>query len=137
MAKLLGIDFGTKRMGLALTDDLQMIGSPWKTISPQEFWLNIATIITREKIEGMVVGLAFHRDGSASETTQLQQKFIQRLRITFPSIPIHEIDERYTSKLANQAIQQLQLGKKKRDDKSLTDKISAAIILQTYLDSRS
>lgn len=136
MSKLLGIDFGTKRIGLALTDELQIIASPWKTISPQEFWLDIPNIITHEKIEAMIVGVAYHRDGSASETTLLQQAFIERLKKSFPLIPMHEMDERYTSTIATHAIHQLGLGKKKRADKSLTDKISAAIILQSYMDGR-
>ena len=136
MSKLLGIDFGTKRIGLAITDELQVIASPWKTVEPQEFWLDISKIITQEKIEAMIVGVAYHRDGSASETTLLQRAFIERLKKIFPMIPIHEIDERYTSKLASHAIQQLKLGKKKRADKSITDKISAAIILQSYMDGQ-
>lgn len=136
MPKLLGIDFGTKRIGLALTDELQIIGSPWKTITPQEFWQEIAKIIKQEKVEAIIVGVAYHRDGSASETTLLQRAFIERLKKSFPLLPIHEIDERYTSKLASHAIHQMDLGKKKRADKSLTDKISAAIILQCHLDKR-
>lgn len=136
MPKLLGIDFGTKRIGLALTDDLKIIGSPWKTISPQEFWQEISKIITQENVEALIVGVAYHRDGSASETTILQRAFIERLKKSFPLLPIHEIDERYTSKLASHAIHQMDFGKKKRADKSLTDKISAAIILQCYLDKR-
>lgn len=136
MPKLLGIDFGTKRIGLALTDELKIIGSPWKTISPLEFWQEISKIITQENVEALIVGVAYHRDGSASETTLLQRAFIERLKKSFPLLPIHEIDERYTSKLASHAIHQMDLGKKKRADKSLTDKISAAIILQCYLDKR-
>lgn len=136
MPKLLGIDYGSKRIGLALTDEMQVIGSPWKTISPQEFWLEINKIITQERIEAIVVGIAFHRDGNASETTLLQRDFIKRLKKTFPSITIQEVDERNSSKMAAQTIHQLELGKKKRTDKSITDKISAAIILQRYLESR-
>ncbi len=136
MPKLLGIDFGTKRIGLALTDELKIIGSPWKTISPPEFWQEISKIITQENVEALIVGVAYHRDGSASETTLLQRAFIERIKKSFPLLPIHEIDERYTSKLASHAIHQMDLGKKKRADKSLTDKISAAIILQCYLDKR-
>lgn len=136
MPKLLGIDFGTKRIGLALTDELKIIGSPWKTISPPVFWQEISKIITQENVEALIVGVAYHRDGSASETTLLQRAFIERIKKSFPLLPIHEIDERYTSKLASHAIHQMDLGKKKRADKSLTDKISAAIILQCYLDKR-
>ena len=136
MPKLLGIDFGTKRIGLAITDDLQLIGSPWKTLTTPTFWAEISDIIAQEKIAAIVVGIAHYRDGKASETTLLQKEFIQKLNRKFPALSVHTMDERYTSKLASQSIHQLGLGKKKREDKSLVDKISAAIILQSYLDNR-
>jgi putative Holliday junction resolvase len=136
MAKLLGIDFGTQRIGLALTDELMIVGSPWKTVTPKEFWSEIMKYIASENIQGMVMGVARHRDGSESDTTRLQMEFLQRLRKSFPAMIIHTVDERYTSKLATNAIHQLGLSKKKRSDKSLTDMISAALILQFYIDQK-
>lgn len=137
MSKVLAIDYGQKRTGIAITDSLRMIASPLETVDTSKIFEYLDKIIQKEKIVDIVVGEARHLDGNASEITLLQEKFCKEITKKFPSIVIHRIDEMYTSKLASQALVMGGMKKKDRQIKGNLDKVSAAIILQQFLDQSS
>jgi putative Holliday junction resolvase len=137
MSKVLAIDYGQKRTGIAITDSLRMIASPLETVDTIKIFEYLEKIIQKEKIIDIVVGEARHLDGNASEITLLQEKFCKEISKKFPSIVIHRIDEMYTSKLASQALVLGGMKKKDRQNKGNLDKVSAAIILQQFLDQSS
>jgi putative Holliday junction resolvase len=136
MYKALGIDYGLKRTGIAITDALQMIASPLETVDTSELMEYFEKLFSKEKIETIVVGEARHLDGNASDITIAQQKFCDSILKKFPDKKIIRVDEMFTSKLASQAMLIGGMKKKDRQNKGNLDKISAAIILQTYLDSK-
>ncbi len=137
MSKVLAIDYGQKRTGIAITDSLRMIASPLETVDTIKIFEYLEKIIQKEKIVDIVVGEARHLDGNASEITLLQEKFCKEINKKFPTIVIHRIDEMYTSKLASQALVMGGMKKKDRQNKGNLDKVSAAIILQQFLDQSS
>jgi putative holliday junction resolvase len=136
MYKALGIDYGLKRTGLAITDALQMIASPLETIETPLLFDFLQKLFLKEKINVLVVGEARHLDGNASDITIAQQKFCDELTKKFPDKKIVRIDEMFTSKLASQAMLLGGMKKKDRMVKGNLDKISAAIILQSYLENK-
>lgn len=136
MYKALGIDYGLKRTGLAITDALQMIASPLETIETPLLFDFLQKLFLKEKINVLVVGEARHLDGNASDITSAQQKFCDELTKKFPDKKIVRIDEMFTSKLASQAMLMGGMKKKDRKVKGNLDKISAAIILQSYLENK-
>jgi putative Holliday junction resolvase len=136
MYKALGIDYGLKRTGLAITDALQMIASPLETIETPLLFDFLQKLFSKEKINVLVVGEARHLDGNASDITIAQQKFCDELTRKFPDKKIVRIDEMFTSKLASQAMLMGGMKKKDRMVKGNLDKISAAIILQSYLENK-
>jgi putative Holliday junction resolvase len=136
MYKALGIDYGLKRTGLAITDALQMIASPLETIETSLLFDFLQKLFLKEKINVLVVGEARHLDGNASDITLAQQKFCDELTKKFPDKKIIRIDEMFTSKLASQAMLLGGMKKKDRMVKGNLDKISAAIILQSYLENK-
>jgi len=136
MYKALGIDYGVKRTGLAITDALQMIASPLETIETPLLFDFLQKLFLKEKINVLVVGEARHLDGNASDITIAQQKFCDELTKKFPDKKIVRIDEMFTSKLASQAMLMGGMKKKDRMVKGNLDKISAAIILQSYLENK-
>jgi putative Holliday junction resolvase len=133
MGKILAIDYGSARCGLALTDELKMIASPLDTVPADRILDELKKVMSSHKIERLVVGVARRLDGSSSSTTELIERFIENLKKTFPETPVSQVNEMFTSQMAAHAISQS--GKKKRDreKKGNLDKVSAAIILQTYL----
>jgi len=133
----MAFDYGTKRIGLAVSDSLQIIASPLTTIHPEGIWKFLQDYLSKEEVVTFVVGKPMQLDGTASESAQHVVGFMRKLRKTYPTIPIKEIDERFTSKIASQAISQSGMKKSKRQDKELIDKVSAVLILQTYMDSKS
>jgi putative Holliday junction resolvase len=135
MGKIMGIDFGLKRIGLALTDELKIIASPFRTIENKNWSVDLRSIVEKENIELFVLGLPKSLNNKDIEMSELVKGFKKELTLVFPSIPIALIDERFTSKMASQVILQSGVSKKRRQDKSVTDMISAAIILQSYLSS--
>ncbi len=137
MSKVLAIDYGQKRTGIAITDSLRMIASPLETVETGKIYEYLEKIILKEKIVDIVVGEARHLDGNASEITLLQEKFCKEINKKFPAVVIHRIDEMYTSKLASQALVMGGMKKKDRQNKGNLDKVSAAIILQQFLDQSS
>jgi len=136
MGKALGIDYGTKRTGIAISDSMQIIGSGLTTVSTHILDDFIADILKKEDIDCFVVGDSKNLDGTNTDITGHINSFLRRLRRLYPKILVHQIDERFTSKIAKQSILESGVTKKKRQEKALVDKVSATIILQTYLDSK-
>jgi putative Holliday junction resolvase len=136
MYKALGIDYGLKRTGIAITDALQMIASPLDTIETPLLFEFLQKLFLKEKINVLVVGEARHLDGNASDITLAQQKFCDELTKKFPDKKVIRVDEMFTSKLASQAMLMGGMKKKDRMVKGNLDKISAAIILQSYLENK-
>lgn len=136
MGRIIGIDYGNKRIGLAVTDPLQMFASPLVTISPQEFDSYIENYLKNSQIDEFVIGYPVQMNNKPSESVKYINPFLKKVKKLFPEIPVHLVDERYTSKLAFQTLIDGGVKKKDRRDKSMVDKISASIILQSFLDGR-
>ena len=132
MARILSIDYGKKRTGLAVTDPLQMIAGGLATVATSELFEYLQAYIAREEVERVVIGEPRQPNGQPSENLQRVQQFVNRWRKAVPQIPIEFYDERFTSVLAHQAMIDGGLKKKARQDKALVDEISATIILQPY-----
>ena len=137
MGRILGIDYGKKRIGLAVTDPLQIFASPLNTVSPAEFDIFINEYLKKEEIDDFVIGYPVQMNNQPSESVKDINPFIKKLRKKFPGKLIHLVDERFTSKIAMQTMIEGGVKKKERQNKSMIDKISASIILQSFLDSRS
>ena len=133
MAKSLGIDYGKKRVGIAITDSLQIISSPLSTIETNQIFVFLKDLFKKEDIDCIVVGEPINLDGLATDSTEITEEFVAKLYKMYPQILIKRIDERFTSKIAKQSILEAGIKKIKRKDKTLIDKVSAAIILQSYL----
>jgi putative holliday junction resolvase len=133
MGRILAIDFGLKRTGLAVTDPLQIIASPLDTIPTDALIDWLKKYVTNEGVERIVIGMPVKHDLSDTHTTAPVRKFVEQLKLEIPSIPLSLEDERFTSKIALQTMISGGMKKKDRRDKSNVDKISAAIILQSYL----
>lgn len=133
MARVMALDFGTKRTGVAVSDELKMIASGLTTVKTPELldWLD--NYFKAEKVELVLMGEPKQKDDSASESEVYIQEFLKVFTKKFPEMPVKRIDERFTSKMAFQSMIDSGLKKKKRRDKALIDEISATIILQTYL----
>lgn len=133
MARILAIDYGKKRTGIAVTDELQIIASGLTTVDTNELMEFLKTYTSNEQVELFLVGEPKQKDGSASQSEELILPFLQQLKDVFPNIPIERVDERFTSKMAFQTMIDSGLKKKQRQNKALVDQISATIILQSYL----
>lgn len=136
MAKAIGIDYGVKRTGIAITDDLKMIASPFATVETDELFPFLEKLFTKEKIDLVVVGEAKHLDGSSSEITEFQMKFVRSLSLKFPELRIERINEMFTSKMAEHSLITGGVKKSERQKKGSLDMVSAAIILQSFLDKK-
>ena len=137
MARILSIDYGKKRTGLAVTDPLQIIASGLATVSTSEVFDYLKQYVAKEQVERIVIGEPKQPNGQPSENLQRVQQFVNRWRKAMPDIPIEYYDERFTSVLAHQAMIDGGLKKKARQDKALVDEISATIILQDYMRFKS
>lgn len=135
MGKVLALDFGKKRTGIAVTDDLQIIASGLTTIATKELIPFLKNYIKSNDVTLFVIGEPKQMNNQPSESEVLIIKFIEKLKRNF-KIPIMRIDERFTSKMAMQTMIDRGLPKKKRQNKALIDEISATIILQTYLEQK-
>lgn len=133
MGRILSIDYGGKRTGLAVTDPLKMIATGLTTVETIQLMPYLTSYLAREQVELVIIGMPVNWDDSDTHATPLVQKFIRQFVKAFPSIPIKEVDERFTSKLAAQAMLQMGLKKKQRQNKALLDEIAATIMLQEYL----
>lgn len=133
MGRILAIDYGTKRTGLAITDELQLIASGLTTVSTNELLSFLRHYFSEEKVTLVLVGEPKQKDGSPSDVEEFIQKFLKKFSNVFPGLPVKRVDERYTSKMAFQTMIDSGLKKKQRRNKALIDEISATIILQEYL----
>lgn len=136
MARILCIDYGLKRTGLAVTDPLQIIATGLMTIESQKLIPFLKDYFQKEPVELILIGEPKNWDESATHATPLVEAIIKRLKKEFPSIPLQTIDERYTSKLAKQSMLDMGLSKKQRRNKALVDEIAATIMLQEYLQNK-
>ena len=134
--RLMAFDYGTKRIGIAVSDPLQIIATALHTVHPEKIWDFLKDYLLREQVQTFVVGKPLQTDGTASESAQHVVGFVRRLKREYPGIDIVEVDERFTSKIASQAISQSGIKKNKRKEKGLIDTISATLILQTYMDTQ-
>ena len=136
MARILSIDYGKKRTGLAVTDPLQIIAGGLATVATSELFDYLQAYIAREQVEMIVIGELRQPNGEPSENLARVQQFVNRWRKAIPQVPIQFYDERFTSVLAHQAMLDGGLKKKARQNKGLVDEISATIILEDYMRSR-
>ena len=136
MGRLLAIDYGVKRTGLAITDEMQIIASGLTTVDTSGLIAFLKEYISAESVDAFIIGLPRQMDNSVSESEKYIQSFIGKLEKNIPSIPIVRVDERFTSKMAFQTMIDSGLKKKQRQNKALIDEISATLILQSYLSSR-
>ncbi|MFD1163171.1 MULTISPECIES: Holliday junction resolvase RuvX [Hwangdonia] len=136
MARILAIDYGKKRTGIAVTDELQIIASGLTTVDTKVLIQFLKDYTSKEKVELFLVGEPKQMDNTASESETLIQPFLIKLEKQFPDTPIVRVDERFTSKMAFQTMIDSGLKKQQRKNKALIDEISATLILQSYLYSK-
>lgn len=135
MARILSIDFGLKRTGIAVTDPLQIIATGLTTLHSKEVIPFLKDYFSKEQVELILIGWPTNWDDSATHATPLVEKFIKDLQKNFPAIPVKKVDERYTSKMAKDAMLEMGLKKMQRRNKALVDEIAATIMLQEYMRS--
>ncbi len=136
MSRILAIDYGRKRVGLAVTDPLQIIANGLDTVSSGEVFAYLKNYCEKEEVVCFVVGWPLDLNGKAAEAMRFVEPFVKALGRKYPDTKIELVDERFTSKMAEQAILMGGLKKKNRQNKGLIDKVSATIILQYYLEAR-
>ena len=134
MARLLAIDYGRKRCGLAVTDILQITPGGLATVRTHELIDYLKNYIDKEPVERFIIGLPMNLNGKESESMTYLRPFLKQLEKAIPNIPVTMVDERFTSTLAQRTIIEAGIGKqRRREDKGLVDEVSAVIILQTYM----
>ena len=137
MGRILAIDYGQKRIGLAVTDPLQIAANGLETVGVHEIFDFLSQYIAKEQVDKFVIGLPTQMNGTESDSMQYIRPFAKALQLKFPLIEIVFVDERFTSVLAHKTMLEAGLKKKDRQNKALADKISATIILQTYMESKA
>ena len=137
MSKILAIDYGSKRVGVAITDSLKIIATGLSTVSTINIYSFLEEIIQKEKISHIVIGLPKNLDNSNTDSTYEISVFINKLKQLYANIVVDSIDERFTSLMAKKIILSSGVNKKRRRNKALVDQVSATIILQSYLQSLS
>lgn len=133
MARIMAIDYGGKRTGLAVTDPLQIVATGLTTIETPQLFNYLKEYFKTEQVELILIGWPTNWDDTDTHATPLVRKAIERLKKEFPLIPVKTVDERYTSKMAKQAMLDMGMKKKERRNKALVDEIAATIMLQEYL----
>ena len=136
MARLLAIDYGKKRTGLAVSDELQIIANGLTTVATVDLVDFILEYLKKEQVERIIVGLPKQMNNQPSENMRRIEPFVNRLRNLLPDVPVEYHDERFTSVLAHKTILESGIGKMARRNKELVDEVSATIILQSYMESR-
>lgn len=136
MARVLAIDYGTKRTGIAVTDPLQIIASPLETIPTANLFEFLEAYLAQEEVETIVLGEPLHADGQPAQIHHLVVGVARKLRKAYPNVEIELWDERFTSEDAKKIILRSGAKKKKRRDKSLVDQVSASLILGDYMESK-
>jgi len=134
MARILCIDYGGKRTGIAVTDPLQIIATGLTTIDTKDFIRFLKDYFSKEQVERIIIGMPLNMDDTATHATPLVIQAIKQLKKHFPDMPVETVDERYTSKMAKDAMLEMGLKKKQRRDKKLVDEIAATIMLQEYME---
>lgn len=134
MARIICIDYGGKRTGIAVTDPLQIIATGLTTIETPKFISFLKDYISKEQVERILIGMPLNLDDTPTHATPLVKQAILQLRKNFPNIPVEEIDERFSSKMAKQAMLDMGMKKKQRRYKKLVDEIAATILLQEYME---
>lgn len=137
MPRILAIDYGQKRTGIAVTDDFQIIASGLTTIPSETAISFLSDYFSKEKVEKVLIGEPKQMNGTPSQSAEVIDQFVVKFSKTFPNMPIIRVDERFTSKMAFQTMIDSGLGKKRRQNKALIDEIAATILLQDYLISNS
>ena len=137
MGRILAIDYGAKRTGLAVTDPLRIIATGLATIASSGLIPYLKDYFSREKVDEIIIGMPVSLNNSPTHGTGLAKDAASRIRTAFPDIILTEVDERFTSKMARQAMVEMELSRQKRRDKKLLDEIAATILLQGYLNSIS
>ena len=137
MARIMCIDYGKKRTGIAVTDPLQIISTGLMTIDTKELFPFLKKYFSEEGVELMVVGEPKNLDDSDTHATPLVRQFLKRLAKEFPTMPVTTVDERYTSKMAKQAMLEMGMKKKERRNKRNVDEIAATMMLQEYMENKN
>lgn len=137
MARIIAIDYGLKRTGLAVTDPLQIIATGLTTVASRELIPFLRNYFVKEQVERIIIGEPKNWDDTDTHATPLVEKCIKELQKHFPAIPITKVDERYTSKMAKQAMIDMGMKKMQRRNKAIVDEIAATIMLQDYMRSIS
>lgn len=135
MGRVLAIDYGLKRTGIAVTDPLRIIATPLETVPTKDLLMFLKNYVSREPVDEFVVGMPKTLKNQDSEIAPMVRKFVHILKETFPSKPVAEVDERFTSSMAQRAMIEGGMKKKDRQVKGNVDKISATLILQSFLDT--
>lgn len=133
----MAFDYGTKRIGIAVTDSFKIIASPLDTVHPEKIWDFLKTYLEKEEVDAFVVGEPKQMDGTPSQSAPHVVGFVRKLKKTYPNIQVHMVDERFTSKMAEQSLKQTGKNKNLRGRKEIVDRVSATLILQSYLEAQS
>ena len=133
MPRIISIDYGKKRTGIAVTDPLKIIATGLTTVDTQKLMPFLKDYFLKEEVEMVIIGMPVNLDDTDTHATPMVRQFIGGFKKNFPAIPIKEVDERFTSKMASRAMIEMGMKKKQRQDKSLVDEIAATLMLQEYL----
>jgi putative Holliday junction resolvase len=136
MARVLCIDYGGKRTGVATTDPLKLIATAIGMVATKDLFVFLKKYFVEESVERVLIGYPLNIDGTATHATPLVEAFIKRFTKEFPAIPLQKVDERYSSKWASQAIAGMGLKKKDRERKGIIDEVSAVMLLQEWLNNQ-
>ncbi len=134
MARILSIDYGGKRTGIAVTDPLQIIASGITTVNTKDIWTFLKTYFAKEPVEKVIIGMPTHADGKDTHATPLVRAFLAKFKKDYPLLPIETVDEMFTSKMALQSMIDSGMKQKDRRNKKLVDEIAATIMLQEYME---
>jgi len=137
LGRILAIDYGKKRVGLAVTDPSQMIATRLTTVPSHEIWIFLKDYFSREHVEKVIVGYPMQMNNLPSEAVQYINPFLRKFQKDYPEMPLEQVDERFTSKMAFQTMIDAGLKKKDRQKKETIDGVSATIILQSYLEQKN
>ena len=136
MGRILAIDYGRKRVGIAVTDPLQIIATRLTTVATHEIWLFLKEYFSKENVEKVIVGYPMQMNNQPSEAVKYINPFLQKFQKDYPDMLLEQVDERFTSKMAFQTMIDAGLKKKDRQNKATIDGVSATIILQSYLEQK-
>jgi putative Holliday junction resolvase len=129
----MSVDYGQKRVGIAVSDEMRIIATGLKTIASKDIWRFLAEYLSQENVDCIVVGKPTDMQNNPSDASRFIEPFVRKLIKTYPEVKIDRYDERFTSKIAQEAMLAGGLGKKRRQDKALVDTVSATLILQSYM----